>query len=144
MIFARSYAEVARHTAKPFCAGEADSVFFKTIAVQQMNSSYACHAGELILMPALMVMIAKDSDDRDANAFQNGQAGLHLLWQPVIGQVASQHQHVGGIIHCQELADVFFLLLSPEMHICYCCQSHPRLLSFGSTACRSTACNRDG
>ena len=76
-------------------AGEANAVDFVAMPIQQMNPSKAEHAGKLVLMAALVVVIAEDRDDGNTNVFQHCEHCAHLFGHAVIGEVASDDQYVG-------------------------------------------------
>src|ERR1700722_12691336 len=53
-------------------AREADVRDFVTMSVEQVDTGDAEHSGDLVLVAALVVVIAEDRDDGNANVFEHG------------------------------------------------------------------------
>ena len=115
-------------TAEAFGAREADAGDFVALSVEQVDTGEAEHSGKLVLVTALVVMIAEDRDDGNANVFEHAKNGAHLLRHAVVCKVAGYDQYVSKIVDRRELVDIALVIFCNEMDVGNCCEPHSLLL----------------
>ena len=118
----------SKAAAESLGAGEADAVYVVRLAIKQMQSRDAQHAGEFVLVAAFVIVIAQDRNDGNVNMFEHAQHRAHFFRHAVVGEIARDDQHVGQIVDGQELAHIALVVFSGEMDVGYCGEPHSLLL----------------
>ena len=85
---------VVKPATKPFDPGKADTIQFVGFAVEHAHAGVDENAPNFVLLIRLVVMIAKHRQDRHAHAGQFSHQQLRLFRQAVVGQIATEEQHV--------------------------------------------------
>ena len=79
-------------------ADEADAVDLAGLAVEQLHAgARAGCVAHLLDMAAFVIVVAEHGDDRDRAGLQILGQDLGLLRLAEIGEVAGEHEHVGGL-----------------------------------------------
>ena len=125
--------EASRKSLRP---GKSHSVHFKAVPVEQVHSSHAQHAGQLVLVAALMIVIAKHGNDGNMHMLQHREHGAHLLRQSVIGKVSGNHKGIGQLVDHRKCRDVLLVILRLQMNIGDGCNPHSSLPTGFSTRSR--------
>jgi hypothetical protein len=89
-----------------------------------MNAGDAEHAGQLILMAALVIVIAEDGDDGDVDVREHGEAGAHLVGRAVVGEVTGDHEGVGKVIDDRKAPDIVLVAVRLQVNVGDSGQSH--------------------
>ena len=123
--FAEGHELVGREAAgEALGAGEAYAIDFKAVAIKQMDACNAKHAGELVLVATLVVVVAQHGDDGDVDVFEDGEAGAHFFGKAVISEVAGDDERVRQIVDGRECAHVLLVILLLQVDVGNGCQSH--------------------
>ena len=87
-------------------------------SVQNFDSFLGQHAHEFHLTVALIVVVAKHSNHRQAQPHQHVQQRLHFIRTPEICKVASQHKHVGFVTNANAPCESPWCQSSSIVNIC--------------------------
>jgi hypothetical protein len=75
-------------------ASESNVVDFEAMAIEQVHTGEPKHARQFVLMSAFVVVIAKNSDDGNADVFEDIEAGTHLVGHAVVCKIACDYERV--------------------------------------------------
>jgi hypothetical protein len=111
-------------SAEPLGAGESDIVDFETVTIEQLNTGEPKHAGELVLMSAFVIVIAKNGNDGNADVFEDIEAGAHLVGHAVVCKIAGDYECICELVDQGKLADVPLPVICREMNVSDSGNSH--------------------
>ena len=89
--------------AKPFDAREADALYLRGFAVEHGHAGVGEDLADFLRLAPFVVMVSEHGDHR--NFHRRGQLARQdprLIRKAVVGEVAAQHQHVGGVADLAE------------------------------------------
>jgi hypothetical protein len=98
------------------------------LPIEQVDACYTKHPGKFILVAALVIVIAENSDDGYVNVFKHGENAAHFFRQTVVCKVSGNDQHIGKIVEGRELVDIALVVFGDEVDVSDRCQLHSLLL----------------
>jgi hypothetical protein len=88
---------------KALHAGKAHPVHFRRFAIEHGDPGVGQNPANLILLAALVIVVSKHGDHRNLDRRrQLARQNARFLRQAVVGEIAAQHEHVGGGIDLAE------------------------------------------